>query len=186
MLQRLKEAAVWLSRIGHCRGFGIQSPTDYRFACRVVNGKDGDDLAQALPDLERTQRKLCGLYFRIAAYLKPQFVVDFLPASEARRHCIQQGWPKANVVVDLPESGTADIVFIDAADSCEKYCRKAIDMMGDGAIMVVEGIKRGRKERQGWKSIKSDERIAITFDLYYAGIAVKDSKRYKQDYIVNF
>ena len=28
---------VWLSRIHHCRGFGIQSPTDYAFVRYVVN-----------------------------------------------------------------------------------------------------------------------------------------------------
>ena len=29
--------AVWLSRINHCRGFGVQSPSAYAFIRYVVN-----------------------------------------------------------------------------------------------------------------------------------------------------
>lgn len=186
MLQCFKEIAVWLSRIGHCRGFGIQSPTDYSFVCHIVNGKDGDGLAQTYPNLDRVQRRLCGLYYRIAAYMKPQVVVDGLPNSEARRNCIHQGCPSASIVGVLPENGMIDFLCFDAANIGDVDYDKAIGLMGEGAILVVDGIKCGRKGRQGWKRIKSDDRITITFDLYYAGIAVKDSKRYKQDYIVNF
>ena len=36
-MTRLKQWLVWLSRIHRCRGFGIQSPTDYAFVRYVVN-----------------------------------------------------------------------------------------------------------------------------------------------------
>ena len=31
-MTQLRRWLVWLSRIHHCRGFGIQSPADYAFA----------------------------------------------------------------------------------------------------------------------------------------------------------
>ena len=39
-MQRLRHAFVWLMRIGHCRGFGVQSPTDYWLVRYVINGID--------------------------------------------------------------------------------------------------------------------------------------------------
>ena len=36
-MQRLRHAFVWLKRIGHCRGFGVQSPTDYWLVRYVIN-----------------------------------------------------------------------------------------------------------------------------------------------------
>jgi len=53
----------------------------------------------------------------------------------------------------------------------------------EGSVMVVEGIYR---DPQRWRAIVQDERVGVTFDLYYCGIIFFDNKRYKQHYIINF
>ena len=72
---QLKAAIVWFSRIGHCRGFGIQSPSDYWLVRYVINehwpyyqyeflGHDDDWLT----------RKLGRLCFRIANWRQPAVI----------------------------------------------------------------------------------------------------------------
>ena len=36
-MNRARRILTWIRRIRHCRGFGIQSPTDYRFVRNVIN-----------------------------------------------------------------------------------------------------------------------------------------------------
>ena len=44
---QLKAASVWLRRIGHCRGFGIQSPSDYWRQPAVIESSAFRDYLQA-------------------------------------------------------------------------------------------------------------------------------------------
>ena len=88
---QLKAVAVWLCRIGHCRGFGIQSPSDYWLVRYVINehwpyyqyatlGRDDDWLT----------RKLGRLLFRIANWRQPSVI-----ESSAYREYLQAGCRKA-------------------------------------------------------------------------------------------
>ena len=66
-LNRLHQAYVWLRRISHCRGFGIQSPTDYRFVRYVVNEHWPYYAYESLGQNDDwLRRKLGLLYFRLA------------------------------------------------------------------------------------------------------------------------
>ena len=90
-MQRLRHAFVWLMRIGHCRGFGVQSPTDYWLVRYVINEHwpyyqyttlgEGD---------EWLTRKLGLLYFRIANWLQPHVI-----ESDGFRQYLQAGCQKA-------------------------------------------------------------------------------------------
>jgi len=74
--RRVRRWLIWVSRIAHCRGFGIQSPSDYRFVCNVVNDRREYEeyarLLQETPFRDAEKLKLCRLYFRIAKHLKPR------------------------------------------------------------------------------------------------------------------
>ena len=91
-MNRLKAFFVWLGRIWHCRGFGIQSPTDYWLVRYVINehwpyyqyaelGRDDDWLRQ----------KLGLLYFRLANWRQPTVI-----ASDGYRDYLQAGCRKAS------------------------------------------------------------------------------------------
>ena len=64
--------AVWLSRINHCRGFGVQSPSAYAFIRYVVNEHYPyyayEDLRKQHADVSGVRLKLCRLYLRLANY----------------------------------------------------------------------------------------------------------------------
>lgn len=190
MMERLGEMGVWLWRIGHCKGFGIQSPTDYRFVVDVVNGRDAEAydarLDEAFPSLGRRERKLCRLYRRIAHYAKPRLAVDYRPKNAASTAFISSGWSEATVTNELPDAGEIDLLRIDADEDWEQTFAKALPRMDERSVMIVTAIKRNRKAREQWRCIVRDTRATITFDLYYAGIAFFDHRRYKQHYTVNF
>ena len=72
---RLKAAIVWLRRIGHCRGFGIQSPTDYWMVRYVINEHWPYYQYETLgPNDDWLTRKMGRLCFRLANWLQPTVV----------------------------------------------------------------------------------------------------------------
>ena len=76
MSQRVKHWFVWLRRLRHSRGFGIQSPTDYAFVRYVVCEPwpyyAYDTLGQGDDWLTR---RLGRLYFRLANWRQPATIV---------------------------------------------------------------------------------------------------------------
>ena len=71
-MNKLKRYFRWLCRIGYCRGFGVQSPSAYRFIRYVINEHYPyyaySDLRSELPDVSWLERKRMELYFRIANF----------------------------------------------------------------------------------------------------------------------
>ena len=71
-MNKLKRYFRWLCRIGYCRGFGVQSPSAYRFIRYVINEHYPyyaySDMRSELPDVSWLERKRMELYFRIANF----------------------------------------------------------------------------------------------------------------------
>jgi len=187
MIGILGSFAVWLSRMAHCRGFGVQSPSDYRFVRYVVNESwpyyAYDDLERELPDVDCRVRKLCRLYFRIANYSQPRLVVNFRPQSEAYSVYIHRGCNRAIIERELTDNNV-DLLRIDADEKGYATFREA--RLAERSILIVEQIKCNRQARRIWRQVCGDEMVGVTFDLYYAGVAFFDKRRYKQNYIINF
>ena len=172
-MQRLKYLFVWLSRIGHCRGFGIQSPTDYWLVRYVINehwpyyqyealGKEDDWLT----------RKLGQIYFRLANWRQPEMI-----ESDGYQEYLQAGCKKAT----FGESSELIRMMLDG--DYRQQLAFIYNKVKDDTVLIVEGLWRNRSF---WKEVKADERAVVTFDLYYCGIVLFDKKRHKQNYIINF
>ena len=113
MMTGLHQAWIWLSRIGHCRGFGIQSPTDYRFVRYVVNEHwPYYAYAQLGKDEDRLRRKLGRLCFRLANHLQPKAVADL---TELYAEYLAAGCKRADVTHALTDDTT--FVIAPPADS---------------------------------------------------------------------
>lgn len=172
-MDQLKYPFVWLSRIGHCRGFGIQSPTDYWLARCVINEHwayyQYDDLGK---NDDWLTRKLGRLYFRIANWLQPSVIEsdDFQPY-------LQAGCRKASF------GDSTDLIRLTLNGDYRNRLMSIYNKVNDGTVLIVEGIRR---DKDFWIDIVNSEKARITFDLYYCGLVLFDSKRHKQNYIVNF
>jgi hypothetical protein len=170
---QLKAAAVWLCRIGHCRGFGIQSPSDYWLVRYVINehwpyyqyeilGHDDDWLT----------RKLGRLCFRIANWRQPAVIESNAYHDYLQAGCRKAVWGESSelVVLSLEGDWRSRLSYI--------YNKVSAD-----SVLIVIGLS---KARNVWREIVNDERAVLTFDLYYCGIVLFDKKRNKKNYIVNF
>ena len=181
----LTASVVWLSRIGHCRGFGIQSPGDYWFVRYVINehwpyyqyntlGKGDDWLTQ----------KVGRLLFRIANWRQPS-VID----SSAYQEYLQAGCRNALLVGGENEGRkeeemeSDDMVVMSLEGDYYRRLTHIYTKVNSDTVLIVADIRRAKDL---WREIVADERSIITFDLYYCGIVMFDKKRHKQNYIINF
>ena len=173
MMNQLRHFFVWLRRIGHCQGFGIQSPTDYRFVRNVINETWPYHAYDEVPEeSDWLKCKLGRLYLRLANECQPRHVIDKVGVMEY----VKAGCKKAEQVEDVDEVELAIVpVTIDY--------NRLLDRCGEHSIVVFQDIY---KQKPLWHCIEYDRRVRVTFDLYYCGIVLFDKKRSPHNYIVNF
>ena len=173
IVNQLKAVVLWLRRVGHCRGFGIQSPSDYWLVRYVINehwpyyqyetlGQNDDWLT----------RKLGRLFFRIANWRQPAVI-----ESNAYREYLQAGCRKA------VWGESSELVVLSLEGDWRSRLSYVYNKVSADSVLIVTGLS---KARDIWREIVNDEQAVLTFDLYYCGIVLFDKKRNKQNYIVNF
>lgn len=173
MMQRLRYAFVWLKRIGHCRGFGIQSPTDYWMVRYVINEHWPYYQYATLGETDEwLTRKLGLLYFRLANWLQPHTI-----ESDGFQQYLQAGCRKAAF------GDSSELIRLTLDGDYRTRLATIYNKVGQHSVLIVESI---RKNRAFWREIIADDRTGVTFDLYYCGIVMFDNKRHKQNYIINF
>ena len=164
---------VYLKRIAYCRGFGIQSPTDYWFVRYVINEHWSYYQYQSLGENDDwLTRKLGRLYFRIANWIQPQII-----EANSYQEYFHAGCQHARF------GESSELLFIDLDGDCRQSPSYIYNKVNDQSVLRVGGI---RKDRAFWNELRNDERARVTFDLYYCGIVLFDKKRHKQNYIINF
>jgi len=164
---------VWLSRISHCRGFGIQSPTDYAFVRYVVNEHWPYYAYSEFTEADALKRKLGKLYFRLANWRQPQVMKPDSYQSYFQAGCHKTFFTTIINKVELAR------VTIEESDEFEQLIQRA----DSATVLVVEGIFR---DWPRWHQIEQDVRVGTTFDLYYCGVVFFDTNRYKHHYKINF
>ena len=173
IVNQLKAVVLWLRRVGHCRGFGIQSPSDYWLVRYVINehwpyyqyetlGQNDDWLT----------RKLGRLFFRIANWRQPAVI-----ESNAYREYLQAGCRKA------VWGESSELVVLSLEGDWRSRLSYIYNKVSADSVLIVTGLS---KVRDAWREIVTDQRAVLTFDLYYCGIVLFDKKRNKKNYIVNF
>lgn len=199
---RFKRMFVWLGRIGHSRGFGVQSPWAYRMVRYVINEHYPyyayEALALSYPGLGVVDRKLCELGLRLANSVQPSLIVNFDDAGGAYGAYFGAGCRKARIV--SVGSDLSPVRLSDMLGGCGGRfvvrlvpCRGLSDLFasvcsaaGAGSAVIIQGIHSDRDARCMWRRIVREEPGIVTFDLYYCGLVFFDEKRYKQNYIINF
>ena len=175
-MNQLTRLFVWLSRLHRCRGFGIQSPTDYWLVRYVLNEHWPYYQYAALGNGDnRLRRKLGLLYFRLANWRQPQTIVG-----SGYTDYWKAGCRKATVTQDIPP--VVELMFTDIgkADQLTAVLEGHTD---ERSVIVVEALWRNRS---AWHRLASHERVSVAFDLYYCGILTFDPKKTKKHYVINF
>lgn len=151
---------LFIKRIRHCAGFGVQSPSDYAFVRNVIYERlpyyAYQELRKKYPDASRREHWIGRLLLRVSNYTQAERIVCFGTLSDMRRDYLHAGCAKS----EITHSGD----FI------------------DGDFIVVDApCKQGRDD---WQAITSQPNI-VAFDLYYIGIAFCNRKRYAETHIIN-
>lgn len=172
MFDVLKRYLVWLRRIRHSRGFGVQSPTDYWFVYNVINETWPYYCYDSLGEHDDwLTRKLGLLYFRLVNWRQPRVVCTVGYYDYIRSACQRVIFGNSNELVILSSDQTISNLecFYSGLD--------------DQSVLVIDRID---KNPLLWQNVVNDSRSRVTFDLYYCGIVFFDKKRFKHNYIINF
>lgn len=188
-MNRLHCFWIWLSRLRHSRGFGIQSPTDYAFVCNVVNEHSPyyayDGLARQFPTCNPRRLKLLRLYLRLSNFKQSDFFIDCVDGDPVLNSYVSAGCNKTRTVCD--DVGLApDFVRFSLQRSPAPHLSRLLERADEHSMLVVEDIKADAGSRSRWADLLRDDRVRISYDLYDCGILFFDKKRYKKDYIINF
>ncbi len=163
---------VWLSRIFHCRGFGVQSPTDYAFVRYVINEHwpyyKYDEIGQGDHWLKR---KVGQLYFRLANWRQPETV--FGPSWQ---EYVKAGCCRCRMTAQ-PENAQLAIV------SSRQQAERVLANYESRTVLVLDGRAL---TKELWHEIASAQLPTIAFDLYYCAIVIFNPKRTQQSYKINF
>ena len=173
VMNQVKRGLVWLSRIHRCRGFGIQSPTDYSFVRYVINEHWPYYAYDQFDNDDWLRNKLGRLYFRLANFVQPAVMLADEYTQYWQAGCKRT---KFQSIINKVELARVDIDDADALEALIENCDKH-------SVLVVEGIWRNWDY---WHRIEQDARTSVTFDLYYCGIVFFDKSRYKHNYKINF
>ncbi|MCR5078292.1 MAG: hypothetical protein K6A82_09690 [Prevotella sp.] len=202
MLYPIKRSIVWLRRMRYSRGFGVQSPWAYKFIRYVVNEHYPyyryKQLKVQIYGLDKRTRKLCRLYFRLANYQQPESIIDFLPSSSCYKFYFIAGCKKASYfhVTDqhspndwysvLSQVGEHTVLRVSLEKNYSEFLDTALNLLPSSSLIILERIKKNKDSESYWDSLIADDRVGVSFDLYYCGILFLNKDIIKQNYIVNF
>lgn len=197
-MRRLKRAIIWLKRIGHNRGFGVQSPNDYRFLRNVINQNypyyKYDDLKMSVKCQGIPQRKFCQLYFRLANYVQAEYFLEINTQEDDVREYVEAACQKTKSMRlclhgdKMPEECKTKTLLVRCSygPGMERLLQQVVDGCDERSVIVVDDIYADNEARRFWETFSDDSRVTISYDLYHCGILLKESRHYKKKYYVNF
>lgn len=201
-MNKLKRYFRWLCRIGYCRGFGVQSPSAYRFIRYVINEHYPyyaySDLRSELPDVSWLERMRMELYFRIANFRQASTWLCYGGDTALLKRYVGCGC-NASAVRSVQTKDVGDrkveaecsdrpveVALIRPVEGSEDFLTSVLQHSDMGTLILVEDIYDSPSAKKMWETLISSPRVSVCYDLYYLGIAFTDTDRYKTSYIVNF
>lgn len=190
-----KRSIVFMRRFPHSRGFGIQSPSAYRFDREVINAHHPynayADLKHVFPHEDRLTLKLARLYFRIAHAVQVRQWALCTHRNDVYRAYIQAGCHAAIFVdgdeeSELDKVAASDVLVTTMEDDRWPMCEAFVSSAHERSMLIIEGIYASKKAKMRWKELVNDERTRVAFDLYDCGVIFFDHTKSKQVYIINF
>lgn len=185
----------WLRRIKYCRGFGVQSPSAYRFIRYVINEHYPyyayDELRKELTRLDSLTRKRMELYFRVANFRQASLWLDFCERNDVIATYVGRGCHATQVrrITDLRQITADDrieVLRICPTAGSEALLEAALQQADDHTLFIIEDIGYNDTAKRMWQKLLESDITSVSYDLYYLGIAFFDRKRYKANYVVNF
>lgn len=177
--------------MSHSRGFGVQSPSAYRFIryvlCEHYPYYAYDELHHRFPSLPWLVRKRMELYFRIANYRQASRMISNGDDTTLLQTYVESGCRATHVASDLePGNEVVELARVCPTKGSERFADRLLRHTNRNSIIIVEDIARNPTARRIWQRIVNNPKTSVSYDLYWAGVAFFDTDRFKTNYIVNF
>ena len=186
----IKRYIIWLRRMSYSRGFGVQSPSAYRFIRYVISEHYPyyayADLRKKYPTLNWLTRKRMELYFRLANFCRTKLMVDYSKDSSLLADYVVSELSGGDTVDDSLDDVVMRLVRICPIAGCEAFLEKALAESDQSSVFVIEDISSDAVAHRMWQQLVESEKVSVSYDLYYCGIAFFDTDRHKTNYVVNF
>ncbi|KAA6344801.1 hypothetical protein EZS27_007592 [termite gut metagenome] len=203
----LQRPFIWLIRFCYRFMYNVHSPFAFNLITQVIYEKKPYYAYREVKIEERKQVRLRGkgwiheskkinrLLFRLVNMAQPDTIVDVGTLSSSSLY-LQAGKLSADYVSasDLTELFLEKDVAIDflylhndknpaLVEDVFQVCAGRIHQQ---SVFVIEGICYSKQMKNLWKRMIADDRVGVTFNLYYAGILFFDKTKVKQHYKVCF
>ncbi len=167
-------------------GFGVQSPSAYRFLTEVLKAKNP---SVPFPYMEGGDGpvRLAGACFRIAFDMKPGTCLNKTHSHLVRLY-LSAACPNCRMAAENDEKKikSADMIVADARSLCSdtEETDKLLSMVPQKGCLVVDRINRNNDCRKWWNRVVADTRTVQTFDLYDIGVVFFNKGRSKENFEV--
>lgn len=197
----------WCRRFRHRCGYGVHSPSDFFLITSVIYEKSpyyAYDELKAFPSSRRLphyREKVDKLLFRLVNYFRPATLVEIGEGNgdairymrAARKSMVSvslKGLDKEetlrNLQQELVKMEQVDFLHIAHTPYYKEVFELVFPYLNERSCVVVGSIYESKERENWWKQLLVDDRVRLMFDLYDIGLMFFDSKRYKQNFIVNF
>lgn len=199
-----KRPFIWLKRFPHRRGYGVHSPTAFRFITQVVlqptpyyKYSELKQQEQALPKSERGYEpmRVKRLLFRLANECRADVIIDAgnlsFSAAYLKAARVNASYLPVRELNELFLEVDQPIHFLYLHRYRDvQFMKRVFEVCASRAcpctLFVIEGIGYSEEMASLWRQMQQDERVGVTYDLYDVGILCFDHSKNKQHYIVNF
>ena len=172
---------VFLKRLRHCAGFGVQSPTDYAFVREVIYERwpyaQYAELEAKFYGTSSFLLKLSQLLLRVSNYAQASRIGIIGPLPPVMEAHLKAGCKKSEILKIAGPSKSPYVGGLPLPSGSPPMQGER----GEGLPPLVIATELN----DDWKAYISQEHI-ISFDLYYLGIAFYDEKRYREEHVINF
>lgn len=202
MKGRISRTLVWLRRIGHCRGFGVQSPWAYSFVRYVISEHYPyyayARLRRKHPGVSIDSRRKGEFILRLANFAQPLAVVCVGLSGQSAALLKSYSWAgcRKRVFLQFPSVGeylqwsasrqAAAAPVILCAEASADGIDDMFATLHSGDFLFLNAISASPRAKTAWRKVAEELPGVVSFDMYYCGVAYFDDKRYKQNYIINF
>lgn len=188
----LKRIWNWLRRMGYSRGFGVQSPSAYRFIRYVLTEHYPyyaySELGKKHKASGHEANKMGRLYFRLANDAQAECWYDYLSGSEIYADYVRSGCRttvfKAMDSTSVPRHFR--IARLSMTADYKAVYRRLVGIASNDSLLILEGINDNPDTKAFWHEVVESAAAVITYDLYACGIVQFDRSKYKHHYVVNF
>ena len=167
---------IFLKRIRHCAGFGVQSPTDYAFVREVIYERwpyaQYAELEAKFYGTSRFLLKLSQLLLRVANYAQALRIGIIGPLPPVMEAHLKAGCRKSEIMTVKGQKSKDK----GRGEGTLDFSPSSLDIF---PLLIATDLN------DQWREYISQEHI-ISYDLYYLGIAFYDEKRYTEGHVINF